>query len=71
MPTVGVGGRATSVPVVASRAEPPSTNDNWSGGRRLSADAVAWGLDQAAKAPAWSTEKRRRVAALLGLVLAD
>ncbi|MEX5712984.1 hypothetical protein AB1484_33215 [Parafrankia sp. FMc6] len=37
----------------------------------FSDSAEEWGRRQALAAPVWSREKRRRVAALLGLVLAD
>ncbi|OFB39936.1 hypothetical protein Manayef4_19795 [Frankia sp. CgMI4] len=61
--TVRVGGRAGTRPVPV----PGSARS-----RRVFSDAAEeWGRRQALAAPVWSREKRRRVAALLGLVLAD
>lgn len=67
---VGVGGRAAVTGASASRSDTAAVDDR-PAGSRLSAEAIAWGRVQAAKAPVWSVEKRRRVAALLGLVLAE
>ncbi|KPM55361.1 hypothetical protein ACG83_08200 [Frankia sp. R43] len=69
--TVRVGGRAADHP----RSTGPVTRRrrrSTSGDSRLAVlSAEEWGRVQAAKAPVWSAEKRRRVAALLGLVLAE
>jgi hypothetical protein len=65
-PAVGVGGWAPT---------PPDDHDGRDGpvrGRRVfSPEAEEWGRVQAERAPRWSAEKRRRVAALLGLVLPE
>ncbi|ABD13473.1 hypothetical protein ThrDRAFT_03952 [Frankia casuarinae] len=61
--TVRAGGRAGTRPVPVPGAARSR--------RVFSATAEEWGRRQALAAPVWSREKRRRVAALLGLVLAD
>ncbi|CAI7974788.1 conserved hypothetical protein [Frankia sp. Hr75.2] len=63
---------ATGVRVVGWAATRPVPAPGPARSRRVFSDsAEEWGRRQALAAPVWSREKRRRVAALLGLVLAD
>lgn len=68
---LGVGGRAAEHPRPTVPMTPLRRRSASGSPRHTVPSAQEWGRAQAAKAPAWSVEKRRRVAALLGLVLAE